>query len=277
MRNYLFSITVHLILLILLMSWWIKDPVPEKPIDYVVIVEFDNQNEVKRSPADETKPVKKSPVKVPELKVKTKSDQKVEKPKDKVRKPSEAKKQTLHTSQKPTEFAKSPEVKVAEVTKEIVPNSVKPKDELAKKIAQEEAKHLETKNSFKSLLNQSFKQASSSTDPVSEEDFDETPAGSPATSNSQLPSMIMNGDLSKRKVLRVPQIQDDSQKQGRAVVKICVNAGGEVVSSDYTQMGSTTSDPYLVKLATDGAFQYLFSPSPVQLECGRVIIEFKLK
>ena len=274
MRNYLFSITVHIILLILFMSWWMTDSEPDIPFDHVVIVDFDNVNEVERIETKQDVRVTKQPVTRDVQKSVSSEQQKSDRSPAEPKKASEQRKETLQTSQKPTELPKKSEVKSTETAKEIVPNSIVPKDDLEKKITPEEAKHLEVKNSFKSLLDRSFKIASSSDSEHSNDSDNQIKNGEYSSSP---PAVSMNGDLSKRKVLKVPQIVDDSQKQGKAVIKICVDASGKVVSADYTQMGSTTSDQHLVSLAVEGAYQYLFSPSNIKLECGRVIIDFKLK
>lgn len=88
---------------------------------------------------------------------------------------------------------------------------------------------------------------------------------------------IQEGSLSGRRVIFVPTIRDHSQKQGRIVVRICVGPTGEVLLSKYTQIGSTSTDPYLIKLAEEGAARYRFSESDHPKECGQVTIDFKLR
>lgn len=83
--------------------------------------------------------------------------------------------------------------------------------------------------------------------------------------------------IANRKVIFVPQIKDSSQKEGRVVVKICVDANGKVTSARYTQSGSTTTDMYLIELAVRNARLYRFAPYDIQEQCGRVNIDFEVR
>lgn len=83
--------------------------------------------------------------------------------------------------------------------------------------------------------------------------------------------------ISNRTIIYRPVIQDDSQKEGRVVVHICVNAAGKVISADFKQKGSTTTDYELIKLAKDGALKYKFSPANQDEQCGSINIDFVLR
>lgn len=83
--------------------------------------------------------------------------------------------------------------------------------------------------------------------------------------------------LKDRGVLHEPEIDENSQKIGRIVIRVCVNSKGEVIEAKYTQKGSTSTDLELVKVAEDAAKQYLFSPSAIEKQCGTISIDFKLK
>ena len=78
-------------------------------------------------------------------------------------------------------------------------------------------------------------------------------------------------------MLKKPNIVDNTQKEGRVVVKICVDNSGKVISANYTQVGSTTTDAHLIDLAEKGVLEYLFSESPAERQCGRVFIDFRLR
>lgn len=88
---------------------------------------------------------------------------------------------------------------------------------------------------------------------------------------------IVGGGLSGRKVLEVPAVSENSQKTGRVVVKVCVDSNGRVTSAKYTQQGSTTLDPQLIKLAEKGAAKYLFSSAPIESQCGSITFDFKVR
>lgn len=106
------------------------------------------------------------------------------------------------------------------------------------------------------------------------------PGGDPSTSalsGLSKGSGKIQGGLSDRGLLYEPEIDENSQKSGKVVVKVCVNNRGEVTEASYTQRGSTTTDSGLVKAAIDGSKKYRFSKSPIDKQCGTITIEFKLK
>lgn len=80
-----------------------------------------------------------------------------------------------------------------------------------------------------------------------------------------------------REVVYTPNIEDDSQKTGRVLVEICVDAAGVVKTAKYTQRGSNTTDSYLVQLAEEAAKKWRFSRSEQPLQCGVITIDFKVE
>lgn len=83
--------------------------------------------------------------------------------------------------------------------------------------------------------------------------------------------------LDARGIVFEPEIKDNSQKTGKVVVKVCVNNLGKVISANYTQKGSSTTDQYLVNLAEKNAAKYTFTPSDITEQCGTITINFLLK
>jgi len=83
--------------------------------------------------------------------------------------------------------------------------------------------------------------------------------------------------LDSRGILYEPNFEDSSQKSGRVVVKVCVNETGNVVSSKYTQRGSTTHDLELITIAERNAKKYRFAPSNKKEQCGTITIDFIVK
>jgi outer membrane biosynthesis protein TonB len=79
-----------------------------------------------------------------------------------------------------------------------------------------------------------------------------------------------------RGVLKEPKISDKSQKAGKVVVRVCVDASGKVIEAKFTQKGSTTTDSHLVKIAEEGARKYQFSNSDLEKQCGTITIDFIL-
>ena len=87
----------------------------------------------------------------------------------------------------------------------------------------------------------------------------------------------IGGGLSNRGVKAEPNITDNSQKTGRVVVKVCVDENGDVVSAQYTQLGSSTNDGDLKALAIKSAKKFKFVRSGTDKQCGTITIDFKLK
>jgi outer membrane biosynthesis protein TonB len=90
-------------------------------------------------------------------------------------------------------------------------------------------------------------------------------------------SGLVGGGLANREVVFEPSIQENSQKAGTVVIKICVNSDGDVIEADYTQKGSTTSDAVLVAVAEKAAKKYKFTLSTITKQCGTVTIKYVVK
>lgn len=88
---------------------------------------------------------------------------------------------------------------------------------------------------------------------------------------------VVGEGLQDRKIIFKPVVQDDSQRRGRVAVRICVNTSGRVITADFTQRGSTTTDSYLVDKAVTAARKWRFSQSEIERQCGTVSIDFDLK
>jgi outer membrane biosynthesis protein TonB len=87
---------------------------------------------------------------------------------------------------------------------------------------------------------------------------------------------MVGGGLGNRGVVTIPKINDRSQKEGKVVINVCVDKAGKVLSADFTQRGSTTTDPTLVRLATDNARLWKFMPGDTDRQCGTITYQFKL-
>lgn len=109
---------------------------------------------------------------------------------------------------------------------------------------------------------------------------EETNQGDPDASkleNLSQGSGLVGGGLANREVVFEPNIKENSQKSGTVVIRICVDSDGNVVESDYTQKGSTTSDAALVAVAEKAAKEYKFTLSTISRQCGTVTIKFVVK
>lgn len=87
----------------------------------------------------------------------------------------------------------------------------------------------------------------------------------------------VGGGLSGRGVLYVPKIEDKSQESGTVVVRVCVDRNGDVLTADYTQKGSTTTDAHLIDIAKKSARKYKFTPGSNDKQCGTISVKFILQ
>lgn len=87
----------------------------------------------------------------------------------------------------------------------------------------------------------------------------------------------VGGGLSSRGLLHEPSFQDNSQRSGRVVLTICVDKNGKVISSKFTQRGSTTSDPYLIQITEKTASRYKFTVSDIDSQCGTITVDYKVQ
>ncbi len=85
------------------------------------------------------------------------------------------------------------------------------------------------------------------------------------------------GGLGNRGVEGRPKITDQTQKAGRIVIEVCVDSNGNVLSADYTQRGSTTTDSALRDVAIRNAKKWKFSKGDVDKQCGTITYDFKLQ
>jgi TonB family protein len=88
---------------------------------------------------------------------------------------------------------------------------------------------------------------------------------------------MVGGGLGSRGVKYEPKITDNSQKTGKVVVDVCVDKTGKVVSANYTQRGSTTTDSDLRALAERSAMKFIFTESAIEKQCGTITVDFKVR
>ena len=151
-------------------------------------------------------------------------------------------------------------------------------EEEARRKAEEEARqkaaYEKQKKQFGDLIGGSGKGNTST--PGNQGDPDGDPDASKLEGISTGSGMV-GGGLGKRGVLHEPDIRDNSQKTGRVVVRVCVDSAGDVMSANYTQRGSTTTDAELRSLAIRSAKRFKFTTSEIEKQCGTITIDFKLR
>ena len=87
---------------------------------------------------------------------------------------------------------------------------------------------------------------------------------------------VVGGGLSGRGG-KGPGITDNSNKTGVVVIYVCIDANGKITQSSFTQKGSTSSDPQLVKLARENAKKWKFNSGFSDETCGTITYDFKVK
>lgn len=89
-------------------------------------------------------------------------------------------------------------------------------------------------------------------------------------------SYVMPGG---RKVKQLPNIEDHSKSVGKVVVSITVNSDGQVIKAVPGQVGSTTTEPDLLKKAKEGALNTRFNSRSDGSEdqTGTMTIIFRFK
>ncbi len=85
----------------------------------------------------------------------------------------------------------------------------------------------------------------------------------------------VGGGLGSRGVSSRPKVSNPTNKTGVVVMKVCVNSSGQVISADYTQAGSTTTDSKLISIAKSAAKKWKFSKGTVDRQCGTISYTFK--
>ncbi len=86
-------------------------------------------------------------------------------------------------------------------------------------------------------------------------------------------------DLTGRSMILKPNITDKSQATGKVVVRIKVDQYGKVVYAKYQLKGSTTNDPYLVRISEEAAQKAKFNSDQYAQEeqFGSITFTFKVK
>ena len=72
-------------------------------------------------------------------------------------------------------------------------------------------------------------------------------------------------------------VRSEMELYALTLPKVCVNSKGEVISSKFTQQGTTATDLGLIKTAEKGVKNYKFSPGELDKQCGTITVNFKLK
>jgi flagellar biosynthesis GTPase FlhF len=147
------------------------------------------------------------------------------------------------------------------------------KQEEARKRAEQQKKYEEAKQQYGDLFGDGkgeTDEAGNQGDPQGDPDSNILEGVSTGTGT-------VGGDLGNRGVAARPTIRDNSQHRGTVVIKVCVNANGEVISADFTQYGSTSMSENLRKKSVEAAKKFKFTPSDITRQCGKITFDYKLQ
>lgn len=285
--SFWLSVIFHLILLFLFLvpcfNYFNNEPPNLQGV--VIALGVPDSEEEKKNPEKQIEEVKtapkpvKKPVASKPTKVKTVQSEKKETNSKIVQEESDViagKKSKEKTKAEIEKEEKLNELKELEEKKRLAEEKARMEAEAEKARKEEEArKKKEAKSKAKSKFSSLF---GSGSDQANDSKGDEN--GKPDASvleGLSTGSGKVGSGLGDRGVLYIPTIQDNTQKTGKVVVKICVDKSGKVISSQYTQKGSTTTDAHLINVAEKNAKKYKFSKSTIEEQCGNVIIDFKLR
>lgn len=82
--------------------------------------------------------------------------------------------------------------------------------------------------------------------------------------------------LTGRDITRTPALSDEFNENAKVAVNIRVDEKGNVVSAEYTPLGSTTSDPSYKEIARKKAMLVKFSPGSSE-SSGTIVFDFKIR
>lgn len=80
-----------------------------------------------------------------------------------------------------------------------------------------------------------------------------------------------------RGVVSAPKLQENSQKEGKVVLEVCIDAKGNVISAKQTMVGSTTADEDLINAAIRNSQQYKFEEGSEDKQCGTITYNFVIR
>ena len=280
-KGFLTSVVIHTLLLALLIIPMLTYPDPPPGQEGILVnlgADFGQGEENAPEPSSDTdtpvEEVESEPVEVEDDPTPPVEETKPEK------KPEKQPEKEVVKTEDPNAIALKKK-KEEEAAKKAEEDARKKAEEEARRKAEEERKRQEeyekTKNKFSGLYGGKDGEGKGDTGQAGNQgDKDGDPDASKLEGVSTGAGQV-GGGLSDRGVLASPRVTDNSQKTGVVVLKVCVDSNGGVVSAEYTQAGSTTTDSGLRNLAIANAKRWKFSKSSLDKQCGTIRYEFKVQ
>jgi outer membrane biosynthesis protein TonB len=269
------SIIIHILLLLLFLLPFIRFPVPP-PGQQGILVSLgipdqgqgDDRPETQPEEIVEPKPPAQTPPPVAAAEKKPEQERKVVTTEDPAALALRKKQQ--EESQKKRE---------ADAQKQRAETEAKKKAEEEARVkaeaeAKKQAEHEQAKTQYGTLLSGTGKGETGTPGNQGSPDGDPNASNLKGVSSG---SGMVGGGLGSRGVKYEPKISDNSQKTGKVVVNVCVDKSGKVISAEYTQRGSTTTDSDLRSLAERSAMKFIFTESAVEKQCGTITVNFEVR
>lgn len=265
------SIAIHALLLLLMLFFVIKPP-EEIPQQEGVLIDFGNSktglgdnNESLETVADQAQ---SEPEESKQEEQKTEETPKSEPQPTKTR-PNVADEVVTQKNSDAPAIKIDPKKVEEQKKKEQEALKKKAEEEQKKKDLEEQRKKDEEYKKFKEQMDKGFNKTGSSGEGENKPGgnqgvLDGTPGAPKNDGNSStgLGNKGIGYDLSGRKIMRLPEVKDASQKVGTIVVQIKVDKLGNVVSANYILKGSTSNDSYLISISEKAAREAKFDSKP---------------
>jgi len=103
------------------------------------------------------------------------------------------------------------------------------------------------------------------------------PNGDPNATKVGFGGGKVGGGLGDRGLIGAPKVRNTTNKSGKVTIKVCVNSAGRVISTDFTQKGSSTTDAKLIAIAKKNAKGFKFTKGGPSKQCGTISYNFKFK
>lgn len=103
------------------------------------------------------------------------------------------------------------------------------------------------------------------------------PNGDPNANKVGFGGGKVGGGLGDRGVLGAPKVRNTTNKSGRVTIRVCVGSSGKVISADFTQKGSNTTDARLIAIAKKNARGFKFTKGGPSKQCGTISYNFKFE
>ncbi len=282
-KGWMYSIGIHVFIVALALLPWFKFQYPPPGQDGI-LVSFGLPDRGDGDSRPKTQNIEKVPPQEAKKEVKEEVKPQPKKPVEKkVTKPKASLPKKVVTTDSP----ETPKVEVSEEEiqrkkaeeaarqeQERIKEEQRKKQEAAEAKARKEAEYNKTKDQFGDLFGGSGKGKTGKAGNQGD------PNGDPDAKNLEgisTGSGTIGGGLGGRGLVSKPSVKDNSQKTGKVVIRVCVSSSGSVVSADFTQKGSTTTDSQLINIAKEASRKYKFTPSDVDKQCGTITYDFVLR